>query len=82
MKLNIKKLSIAIGLTWGLYVLALGWLAASSIDWGDPLVSAFSSLYRGYDTTFWGSIIGGIWGFVDGAVFGALAAYFYNTVNK
>jgi hypothetical protein len=80
MKINPEKLAIAGALTWGLYVLFIGWVAA--IGWGNhDLVNAMSGLYVGFKATFFGGIIGGLWGMVDGLVGGYLVAWLYNRVT-
>jgi hypothetical protein len=81
MKLNPKKLAIALGLTGGLGVLLVGWLAAAG--WGNyDLVNALSAVYIGFKATFWGGIIGGLWGFLDGLIAGYLIATLYNRAPK
>lgn len=75
-KCNVKGLGLAIGVTWALYMLFLGWAAA--FGWGTDLVKLMSSMYLGFHAGFWGGIVGAIWGFVDGFVGGALIAFFYN----
>ncbi len=75
-KINIRSLALAIGATWGIGCLFLGWTAA--FDWGDYFVEMMSSIYIGYRPGFVGGIVGGIWGFVDGAICGFLISYFYN----
>ena len=79
MKLNTKKLSLAFSLTWGLFVLSIGWTAA--IGWGNhALVNTMSGLYIGFKASFLGGIIGGLWGLVDGFIGGFLVSMFYNRV--
>ena len=39
-------------------------------------------IYIGYSFTPLGSVIGAIWGFVDFAVGGAIAAWLYNKIKK
>lgn len=78
--LKVKSCALAVGVTWGIMSLALGW--AAMFGWGGALVRVYSSLYSGYEPTFAGGIIGGIWGFVVGSVGGYLIAYFYNYFNK
>ena len=80
MKLNVKAFSLAFGITFGIYMLFLGWVSA--IGWGIRDVSVISDLYLGYGPGFVGGIIGGIWGFIDGAICGFLISYFYNLMLK
>lgn len=75
--LESKKLGLAIGITAAIYVVFQG-AAAGLFGWGTAAVQLLSSYYLGYAPTVVGSIIGGIWAFVDGWIFGALVGYFYN----
>ena len=40
-----------------------------------------SSIYIGYEPGFWGGIIGDIWGFFDGGVFGLALGLVYNLLT-
>jgi hypothetical protein len=75
-KICMRALCLSLGITWGLAMLILGWVAA--FGWGTTMVHVFSSLYIGYSPTFWGGIIGGIWAFFDAAVLGIIISFFYN----
>ena len=77
MRLDIKALSIACGLVWGLGIFAVTWWI---IAWdgasGDP--SWIGQIYRGYSVSPAGSFIGLAWGLIDGAIGGAVVAWLYN----
>ena len=75
-KLNVKAMALALGTICGIYALLLGWIAI--FDWGWDIVDIISTLYIGYGPSFFGGIIGGIWGFLDGAIAGAVIAWIYN----
>ena len=79
-KLDVKALALSIGVTWGLSILFLGWLA--SFGWRGSFVEILSSYYIGYSATFFGGIIGGLWAFVDGVIGGLLIGFFYNLFLK
>jgi hypothetical protein len=79
-KLNVKALALAGGVSWGFYMLLVGWTAM--FGWGTRFVSAMSSVYIGFRPTFLGAIVGAIWGFLDGAVAGAVIAWIYNLAAK
>ncbi|MCL7414051.1 MAG: bacteriophage holin [ANME-2 cluster archaeon] len=79
-ELSVKALSLGIGGTCALYLLLLGW--ASIFGWGTDLVEIISPVYLGYNSTFIGGIIGALWGFVDGAIAGAIIALIYNAVVR
>jgi hypothetical protein len=80
-RFNVKALSIAGGVLWGMYMLLIGW-AAWLFNWGSGFVAAMSSVYIGFRPTFFGGIVGAVWGFIDGAVAGAIIAWVYNSVAK
>lgn len=74
--LSIKGLAVALGLTWGSGIFLLGLIGAAG--WGRPLVDLLGSLYLGYSPSVGGSLIGGVWAFIDGAIGGILIAWIYN----
>jgi hypothetical protein len=69
-----------LGASWGIGMLFLGWI--SILGWGIDIVKIISSLYIGFAPSFLGGIIGGVWGFTDGAVGGLIIAIVYNAVIK
>lgn len=75
-RLSIKGLGLALGLTWGAGVFLLG--LAGALGWGRPIVELLGSGYLGYGPSLGGSLIGGLWAFVDGAVGGIVIAWLYN----
>jgi hypothetical protein len=79
-KLNVKGMALGFGITFGGYLLLIGW--ASMLGWGTERVEIVSSIYIGYEPTFIGSLIGALWGFVDGAIGGAVVTLIYNAVSK
>lgn len=79
-KLNILACTISAGLVWAISVLLAGWF--SIFGWGNAFVLVMKSIYIGYDPTFVGGIIGGIWAFFDGAIAGLLFSFFYNLIAK
>jgi len=78
--LKVKSFALALGVTWGIISLALGW--AAMFGWGGALVKVYSSLYAGYMPSFVGGIVGGIWGFIYGTIGGFLLSRFYNFFNS
>ncbi len=79
-KLDIKALALAGGVLWGLYMLCLGFMAM--FGWGTSFLSVMSSIYIGFRPTFPGAIVGGLWGFLDGAVAGGIIAFVYNLTAR
>ena len=77
-KLNVKALAIGVGVSWATCMLFAGW--ASMFGWGAKLVELMSSVYIGFAPTFLGGLIGAMWGFIDGAIGGAIVAFVYNMI--
>ncbi len=77
MKLQIKAFALTCGLIWGLGLLALTWwIIAFEGATRDMLL--IGHVYRGYNISPAGSIIGLLWGFADGFIGGAIFAWLYN----
>lgn len=79
-RLNVKGLAIAFGVTWAVFVLFIGW--AAIFGWGTEMVEVISSVYIGFRPTLLGGIIGAVWAFIDGAIWGLLIAVIYNKVAQ
>jgi hypothetical protein len=79
MRLSVKGLALALGVTWGAGVLVLGLMGA--VGWGRAVVDVLGSLYLGFRPTLVGSVIGGVWAFVDGAIAGVIVAWLYNRLG-
>ncbi len=79
-KLNVKALAVALGVLWSVCMLFAGW--GSMFGWGGKLVEVMASVYIGYTPTFWGALIGAMWGFIDGAIGGAIIAFVYNIIAR
>ncbi len=77
MKLDMKAFGLALGILWGSMMLLMG-LLNMGCHWGSGLVDVMATLYIGYKPTILGSIIGGIWGFLDAAIAGVIIAWLYN----
>ena len=79
MRLNVKALALTSGLLWGFGLLFITWWimlfegATGEVTW-------VGQVYRGYCISPVGSIIGMLWGFVDGLIGGAIFAWVYNFV--
>lgn len=80
MRLRIRALGLAVGITWGLGVL-VATIVAIATGKGHTL-SFLAAYYYGYSVSAGGAIVGLVWGFVDGFIFGALVAWLYNTLYK
>jgi hypothetical protein len=77
MKLNIRALALTFGILWGLGVFVMTWwVILTGGAAGAPTL--LERVYLGYAFTPLGSVIGLIWGAVDGLICGALIAWLYN----
>ena len=77
MKFDIKALALASGILWGACLFVIAWWLIA-IGWAEGSPSLLQRVYIGYDFTPVGSVIGLAWGFVDGAIGGAIFAWLYN----
>lgn len=76
-RLGVISLGLAVGVTWGLTVLALA-VAAGLLGWGAAAALILQSVYYGFSPTFPGAIAGAVWGFAHGFILGSLIAWLYN----
>lgn len=76
-KLKPFAFGLALGLLWGFSVFFMG-LMAYIYSYGKPFVEAMSTLYLGYEPSIYGSIIGGVMGFVDAFIAGVILIWLYN----
>ncbi|MDX2346582.1 MAG: bacteriophage holin [Legionella sp.] len=76
-RLSPLAFGLSLGVIWGASVLVMG-LLAFYLSYGTAFVSAMGVLYIGYESSIVGSIIGGVFGFIDAFVGGALIAWLYN----
>lgn len=76
-KLHVLSFGLALGIVWGVSIFVIG-LIAMTTDWGGGFVETMHTVYIGYEPTILGSIIGGIWGFVDLFIGGMIIAAIYN----
>ena len=81
MKLDVKTMSVALALVWGILAMFFAGLANLIVPgYGQAFLDVMASLYPGYRATasFGQVIIGTLYGALDGAVAGALFAWLYN----
>ena len=81
MKLNIKAMAIAFGLVLGISLFVITWWIIL-LDGTSNTTTFIGKFYLGYSITPIGSIIGFVWGLVDGAIGGAMFAWLYNRFNN
>ena len=77
MKLNLKAAALAGGLIWGLGLFFMTWwIIAFEGQTGEQTI--IGMVYRGYNISATGSLIGLVWGFTDGLIGGFVFAWLYN----
>ena len=81
MKLNIKAFAITMGLVWGIGLFLLTWWIIA-FDGATGEITLIGRLYRGYSISPSGSLIGLIWGFIDGLIGGGIFAWVYNVICR
>ena len=74
-------LGLSLGVLWGVSVLVVG-LIATYFSYGRPFVEALGVMYLGYQPSVWGSILGGVFGFIDAFLGGLVIAWLYNCFNR
>ena len=79
MKLDVRAFAVAFAIWWGVGVFIMTWWV---IAFGGASAEApfLGRIYIGYDISPLGSVIGLIWGVVDGLIAGAIFAWLYNFV--
>jgi hypothetical protein len=77
MRLNNKAFALTCGILWGAAVLlAAVWRLIFGYE--GQVMSNLDHFYVGYSFSYVGAVVGGIWGFVDGAIGGLVFAWLYN----
>lgn len=79
MKLDTRAFAVTCGLIWGLGLFLATWRVIG-FDGATGQITGIGRIYRGYRLTPLGSLIGLAWALGDGALFGALFAWLYNTL--
>lgn len=78
MKINIKALALTLGLVWGVGLFLFTWWVIAFDGETGEATFFLSKIYRGYEISPMGSIVGLAWGFVDGMIGGVLIGFLYN----
>ena len=81
MNLNIRAMAIAFGLVWGISLFVITWWIIF-LEGSSNTATFVGKFYIGYSLTPTGSIIGLLWGLVDGAIGGVMFAWIYNRFNS
>lgn len=78
MRLSIKGMAIAGGIFWAIIVFLSTWLAILFLEQVNNPALIGRIWYIGYDISPLGSLIGLIYGFIDGFICGAFLSWLYN----
>ena len=79
MKLNVKAFALSFGLIWGFGLFFLTWWIMA-FDGATGEVMFIGRVYRGYNISPIGSLIGLAWALIDGWIGGAIFAWLYNLI--
>ncbi len=66
--------AFALGITNAIGMVLLAFLA-KQFDYGTAMVTVIASVYHGYAASFMGAVYGGLWGLVEGFVFGLILVF-------
>lgn len=80
MKLNVRAFALTCGLVWGLGLFLLTWWIIALNKGATGEVPFLGQVYRGYNISPLGSVIGLVWALADGAIGGAIFAWLYNLI--
>jgi hypothetical protein len=75
-RLEPNAFGLACGIFWAGAVVAIGLMAR--VGWGERWEQLLADMYRGFNETRSGLIIGAIWAFFDGFTSGYVLASLYN----
>ena len=77
MKLNVKAFALTAALICGIGMFLITWWVIL-FEGASDTRTVIGLVYRGYTMSPLGSLIGLLWGFVDGLIGGAIFAWLYN----
>lgn len=80
-RLSPLALGLALGTFWALSVLLFS-LMVYFFSYGEGFVTTLGSLYKGFDISLGGILLGTLMAFVDGLVSGLVIGWFYNMFKK
>ncbi len=76
-KISPVALGLSIGCFWGGSIFIMG-VIAHYFSYGIEFVTSMKSIYVGYEPSLIGSVVGGLVGFIDAFIAGALVSVLYN----
>jgi hypothetical protein len=78
--LSAKRLGIAGGILWGVMMFVMT-LANIWFGYGTMWLALMADIYPGYEVTYIGSIVGLVYGFLDGFVGLFIIGWLYNKIS-
>ncbi|HVB79369.1 MAG TPA: bacteriophage holin [Candidatus Binataceae bacterium] len=78
-RLNVRAFAVTFALIWGIGLFILTWWIMA-FDGATHEATLIGQLYRGYNISPVGSLIGLAWATADGLIGGALFAWLYNVI--
>ena len=83
LRLNAGVLGLALGVLSGLVIfIATNWLVLKGGNVVGPHLKLLSQYFIGYRVSFFGSLIGFVYGFAVGTLSGSLIGWIYNRITK
>jgi len=79
MRLHVRAFGFTCAFVWGLGLFCLTWWIIA-FEGATGEVTILGRLYRGYNISPSGSVIGLIWAFADGLIGGLVFAWLYNAL--
>ena len=79
MRLHVRAFAIAVALFWGIGLFLITWWVIL-FEGQTEAPTSLGLVYRGYNISALGSVIGLGWALVDGLIGGAIFAWLYNFV--
>ena len=81
MTLDARSFGLAGGILWGLSM-ALITVMAMNLGWGSVFVNLLANVYPGYTVSYFGALVGAVWGFADAFIGLYIFAYLYNWLQS
>ncbi|MFB6107580.1 MAG: bacteriophage holin [Haloplanus sp.] len=78
--LDVRAFGLACGLLWAGAVALLG--VTARFGWGRRWQRLLADVYRGYDESSSGLVVGALWAFVDGLSGGVAFAWLYDRLAR
>ena len=80
-KINIKAFALTCGIFWAALLFLITWWLII-LEGANAGPTIFTRIYPGYSLSPLGSLVGLLWGFVDGLICGLAFSWLYNKLAK